>query len=156
MKFFSGSSQRGGEPLEFPAMAQILLVGTELPLLEGLSQSFAALGFSPHVAQSLREARELAAQSPPLIAVVNRVLAAEASADLLSIPLAPGGALVLYRAIGSSLVTLSPTVQRSVLADLTLPLERNRLIALVQHVGERARATGRASDEGPPAHAPAQ
>ena len=41
-------------------MAQILLVGSELPLLEGLSQSFAALGFAPQVAQSLHEAREVA------------------------------------------------------------------------------------------------
>jgi hypothetical protein len=45
--------------------------------------------------------------------------------------------------VGSTLVTLSPTVQRAVLADLTLPLERNRLVALVQHVGQRAQATGR-------------
>jgi DNA-binding NtrC family response regulator len=125
------------------AMTQILLVGTELPLLEGLAQSFAALGFTPSVAQSLHEARELAALHPPLIAVVSRVLAAPASAETLSIPLAPGGALVLYRVVGSTLVTLSPTVQRAVLADLTLPLERNRLVALVQHVGHRAQATGR-------------
>ncbi len=124
-------------------MTQILLVGTELPLLEGLAQSFAALSFTPLVAQSLHEARELAAQHPPLIAVVSRVLAAPASAETLSIPLAPGGALVLYRVVGSPLVTLSPTVQRAVLADLTLPLERNRLVALVQHVGLRAQATGR-------------
>lgn len=124
-------------------MTQILLVGTELPLLEGLAQSFAALGFTPSVGQSLHEARELATQHPPLIAVVSRVLAAAASAETLSIPLAPGGALVLYRVVGSTLVTLSPTVQRAVLADLTLPLERNRLVALVQHVGQRAQATGR-------------
>ena len=91
-------------------MTQILLVGTELPLLEGLAQSFAALGFTPSVAQSLHEARELAPQHPPLIAVVSRVLAAAASAETLSIPLAPGGALVLYRVVGSTLVTLSPTV----------------------------------------------
>ena len=124
-------------------MTQILLVGTELPLLEGLAQSFAALGLTPMVAQSLHEARELAAQQPPLIAVISRTLAAPASADVLSIPLAPGGALVLFRVVGATLVTLSPTVQRAVLADLTLPLERNRLVALVQHVGDRVRATGR-------------
>jgi len=124
-------------------MTQILLVGTELPLLEGLAQSFAALGFAPIVAQSVHEARELAAQHPPLIAVISRGLAAPATTDTLSIPLAPGGALELYRVVGSPLVTLSPSVQRVVLADLTLPLERNRLMALVQHVGERAKMTGR-------------
>jgi ActR/RegA family two-component response regulator len=125
------------------SMTQILLVGGELPLLEGLAQSFAALGFAPVVAQTLHEARELATHEAPLVAVISRRLAAESSADALSIPLAPGGALVLFREVSSSLVTLSPTIQRSVLADLTLPLERNRLFALVQHVGERARARGR-------------
>lgn len=129
------------------AMTQILLVGTELPLLEGLAQSFAALGFTPIVAQSIHEAREIAAQHPPLIAVISRGLAAPATTDTLSIPLAPGGALVLFRVIGSPLVTLSPTVQRVVLADLTLPLERNRLMALVHHVGDRARATGRGRED---------
>lgn len=124
-------------------MTQILLVGTELPLLEGLAQSFAALGFTPHVAASLAEGRELAGQHEPLIAIVSRVLAANATAETLSIPLAPGGALILYRAVGGTIVTLSPTLQRAVLADLTLPLERNRLVAIVQHVCERARTTGR-------------
>jgi DNA-binding NtrC family response regulator len=128
-------------------MTQILLVGTELPLLEGLAQSFAALGFVPTVAQSVQEGREIAAQNPPLIAVISRVLASPASTDTLSIPLAPGGALVLFRVVGSPVVTLSPTLQRVVLADLTLPLERNRLIALVQHVEERAKTTGRGYGE---------
>lgn len=127
-------------------MTQILLVGTELPLLEGLAQSFAVLGFKPVVAQSLVEAREVAAMRPPLVAVVSRALAAQSAADTLSIPLSPGGALVLYRSVGSQLVTFSATVQRAVLADLTLPLERNRLMALVQHVEQRAKITGRADD----------
>ena len=124
-------------------MTHILLVGDDLPVLEGLAQSFGALGFVPVVAHSLGEGRDLAAQVPPLIAVVSRELAAAAAGETLGIPLAPGGALVLYRTVGGALVTLSPTLQRAVLADLTLPLERNRLIALVQHVGDRARVTGR-------------
>ena len=33
--------------VEKVSMTQILLVGTELPLLEGLAQSFATLGFTP-------------------------------------------------------------------------------------------------------------
>jgi hypothetical protein len=40
------------------------------------------------------------------------------------------------------------------MADLALPLERNRLVALVQHVGERARLTGRGPDDHSPEHAP--
>lgn len=128
-------------------MTQILLVGTEMPLLEGLAQSFAALGFTPTVVQTLHEAREFAAQHPPLVAVVSRSLAAASVSDVMSIPMAPGGALVLYRAVGTPIVTLSPTVQRAVMADLALPLERNRLVALVQHIGERARLTGRGPDD---------
>ena len=38
-------------------MTQILLIGGELPLLEGLAQSFAALGFRPVVASSRRTTR---------------------------------------------------------------------------------------------------
>ena len=130
-------------------MTQILLVGTELPLLEGLAQSFAAQGFAPVVAQSLHDARESAAHNPPLIVVVSRALAATASAETLSIPLAPGGAFVLYRSVTTALVTLPASVQRAVLADLSLPLERNRLMALVHHVDERVRVTGRGVDDTP-------
>jgi len=125
-------------------MTHILLIGTELPLLEGLAQSFASLGYQPTVASSIAEGRELAAANLPLVTVVSRTLAANAPAETLSIPLAPGGARMLYRSVGSPLVTFSGSVLRAILADLTLPLERNRLIALVQHVDQRARATGRA------------
>jgi DNA-binding NtrC family response regulator len=124
-------------------MTHILLIGTELPLLEGLAQSLAAQGFAPVVVQSLHDARESAAAKPPLIVVASRALAAVSSAETLSIPLAPGGAMVLYRSVTTPLVTLPASVQRSVLADLSLPLERNRLMALVAHVEDRARATGR-------------
>jgi hypothetical protein len=62
---------------------------------------------------------------------------------MLGISLAPGGALLLYRVVGSPVIALPPGLQRAVLADLTLPLERNRLVALVTHVRDRARVTGR-------------
>jgi hypothetical protein len=130
-------------------MTQILLVGPDAPLLEGLSQSLAALGHVPIVSLSLHDAREVASQDPPLVAVVSRALAAAASSDMLGIPLAPGGALVLYRSTGGLTATLPPALQRAVLADLTLPLERNRLVALVAHVQDRARATGRGRVSGP-------
>jgi DNA-binding NtrC family response regulator len=130
-------------------MTQILLVGSELPLLEGLAQSLAAQGFAPVVAQSLHEARDSASHFPPLIVLVSRALAATASAETLGIPLAPGGAFVLYRSATTALVTLPASVQRSVLADLSLPLERNRLMALVQHVRDRARVTGRGHTDAP-------
>ncbi len=145
----SQSFKNAHHAIDAALMTNILLVGSDLPLLEGLSQSLASAGFAPAVAQTLGDARDLANQHPPLIAVISRELAAGSSAETLSIPLAPGGAILLFRGVGSLLVTLSPTVQRSVLADLTLPLERNRLMALVQHVGDRARVTGRGRTSGP-------
>jgi hypothetical protein len=98
----------------------------------------------------LHEAREAAAASAPLLAVVECALAKESSADALAITLAPGGALVLYHGTVDARATISPTLQRSVLAELTLPLERNRLIALAQHVHERVLATGRTGRRTPP------
>ncbi len=128
-------------------MAHILLIGTETPLLEGLAQTFAALGLTTSVVPTLHEARELASQHAPLIAIVSHALAAESTGETLNIPLAPGGALVLFRTGATSTAAMSPTLQRAVLADLALPLERNRLVALVQHVGERAKTTGRGFDD---------
>jgi len=84
-----------------------------------------------------------------LIVLVSRALAATSSAETLGIPLAPGGAFVLYRSATTELVTLPASVQRAVLADLSLPLERNRLMALAHHVGDRALATGRGRVEAP-------
>src|SRR5438132_258886 len=119
-------------------MTQMLLVGSDAALLEGLTQSLAALGRTPTVVTTLHEAREAADAAPPLIALVDRALAAEASAELLGIPLFPGGALMLYRSVGTPAAPLPHAFQRLVLADLALPLERKRLLALVQHVEERA------------------
>ena len=128
----------------------VLLVGGDAALLEGLAQSFAALGYTPQVAATLHEAREAASAAPPLLAVVERALAGKASGDALAIPLAPGGALVLFHGTVDERPSISPTFQRSVMADLTLPLERNRLIALAQHVSERVRVTGRTNRRTPP------
>ena len=131
-------------------MMDVLLVGADAALLEGLSQSFAALGYSPRVATTLHDARDAAAETPPLIAVVERKLAGEASAEALAINLLRGGAMVLYHGPSEQRPTLPAPLQRTVMADLTLPLERNRLIALAQHVQERVRTTGRASRTTPP------
>lgn len=128
---------------ESTEMTMLLLVGPDLAMLEGLTQTLAALGCETRIASGMTEARDAAAADPPLIAIVDRVLAASSGPDALAIALAPGGALVLYATAGSLSVTLSPTLQRAVLADLALPLERKRLVALVQHVQDRVRATGR-------------
>ena len=76
-------------------------------------------------------------------------------ADALGISLAPGGALVLYSVSGKGPApVLPPALQRAVLANITLPLERQRLVALVQHVAERVRTTGRRRNTPPERHAP--
>jgi DNA-binding NtrC family response regulator len=125
-------------------MATILLAGEDPALLEGLVQSLVALGHNPSVALSLAEAREAAVRGDaPLMFVVDRGIVDGSGTEVLGVPLAPGGTLVLYRMPGSPPGALPQPLQRAVLADLTLPLERNRLVALVQHVEERARATGR-------------
>jgi len=128
----------------------VLLVGADAALLEGLAQSFAAGGYSPQVTSTLHEAREAAITKTPLLAIVDSDLAAESSADALAIPLSPGGALVLFHGTVDTRPPISPTLQRSVMADLTLPLERNRLMALAQHVLDRVRATGRDRRPTPP------
>jgi len=122
---------------------RVLLVGAEPALLEGLAQSFAAQGYSPRVLGSLAEAREAAAAAPPLLVLVEQAMAAEASADAAAVPLAPGGALMLYRVTADDRAIIPQGLQRLVLAELTLPLERTRLLALAQHVHDRVIATGR-------------
>ena len=131
-------------------MTHVMLVGGDAALLEGLAQSLATQGHAPRVARTLAEARELSTASPPLVLVVDRALASAAGAELLSTPLASGGARLLYRTASAPLAPLLPALQRAVLADLTLPLERHRLAALVQSVGERARLSGRTPRQTPP------
>ena len=130
-------------------MATILLIGTDPALLEGLTQSLAAAGHAPRIALALGEATELAHAEPPLVIVVERTLAL-AEAAVMQLPLARGGALMLFRSVADTTVTpLTPALQRAALADLALPLERHRLAALIQRVDERARAAGRGREEGP-------
>jgi hypothetical protein len=129
-------------------MSTILLIGSDTPLLEGLAQTLAAVGHLPVIAGTLADAAEVAHAAPPLIAVIERSLAF--GGDAFRMPLAPGGTLVLYRTARDPAPPLTPALQRLVLADVTLPLERKRLVALVQHVAERAQATGRGPVHTPP------
>ena len=130
-------------------MTHVLLVGSDVALLEGLAQSLAGQGHSPCVATTLAEARELASSNPPLVIVADRSLASSAGAELRALPLAAGGARVLYRTQTAPLTPLLPALQRAVLADLTLPLERLRLAALTRSIHDRAKATGRAARNTP-------
>jgi len=126
-------------------MAYVMLVGTDSALLEGLAQSLAGLGHRLAVVASLAEARELSAARSPLVLVVDREIASKAGGELLAMPVSPGGARILYRVATHPPAPLLPALQRAVLADLTLPLERHRLSALCQSLAERAQTTGRNS-----------
>lgn len=129
-------------------MPHILLVGSDVSLLEGLAQSLGAQGHGTRVAATLAEARELATTIRPLIAVVERGMATESARDVLALPLAAGGAVVLYQSGTARGDAVPHVMQRQVLADLSLPLERKRLAALVQHVKHRATAAGRGRTSG--------
>ena len=132
------------------SMATILLIGQDDALLEGLAQSLATNGHAARIARTIADAIEMAAAYPPLAVVVERELALS-DPEVMRAPLASGGALLLYRSDATTVAPLPPSLQRLVLADLTLPLERHRLFALIQRVDERARATGRRPPT-PPEH----
>lgn len=133
-------------------MAHILLVGSDEALLEGLAQMLAHAGYTAHTAPSAFEAMEDAAIERPLVAIVERGEAV-AHAEVARLPVAGGGALLVYHSGAGVREPLPPALQRMVLAELTLPLERHRLITLVQRVDERVRATGHHPDAPPERHA---
>jgi hypothetical protein len=123
----------------------VILVGTDAALLEGLAQSYASSGFTPHVVATLVDACEVAAESKPIVAVVDRDLAIASVGDALAIQLAPGGSLALYHSGDSADVT-PLRLQRSVVAELILPLERARLVALTKSLAGRAEVVGRVEE----------
>lgn len=130
----------------------LILVGTNDALLEGLAQLLAGAGHRVRVAHAIDEAEEIARQKLPQLVIVDRQMAArESGKRIAGLPLAPGGAVVLYRTTSDqgSLVALPHTLARLTLADLELPLERQRLIALAQYVAARARESGRTNMDTP-------
>lgn len=129
-------------------MATILLAGEDAALLEGLAQLLAALGHNSTVVRTLAEARDVSRRLLPLVTVVDRTLVGDEQA--LGIVCGAGGATVLFGHPDTPAELLAAPIRRSVLADLTLPLERNRLLALVQRVAVRAEAVGRRLRNTPP------
>jgi hypothetical protein len=119
----------------------ILVVGRDSALLEGISQALAALGHPIKVAGSLEEARDVSPSAGFDVAVVQRALLEGAA----PVPLRPGGVLVLFRAQGeqSARATLSPSLARLLLAEVELPLERQRLVALIKATMARMRTVDR-------------
>ena len=122
-------------------MSDVILVGSDASLLEGLSQTLAAVGSTSIVATTVTDALRKAAMDPPLLVVIDRECVGS-GADLLRMPLARSGAVILYRTGDMVSATLPAGVQRAVLADLLLPLERARLVALLHTIAERSRHLG--------------
>jgi hypothetical protein len=123
-------------------MATILLIGTDGALLEGVAQLLAGSGHATSTAHTLSEGRALAALQPPLAVLVETGIAL-ADPQGIPTPTGRGGAVLLYRTDESPSAVIPPTLQRLVLADLALPLERHRLLTLIRFMADRASVTGR-------------
>jgi DNA-binding NtrC family response regulator len=127
-------------------VALILVIGSDPALLEGVSQALGGAGHQVVVAHDVPEAMENLHHLRPLLAIVNRdhlVNGLTGSA----IPLAKGGALVTYHTSDEDVRNASFAGRRPPLAELQLPLERKRLLALVKVVEERARTCGHTPEE---------
>lgn len=128
-------------------MASILIVGSDAPLLEGVAQTLVGAGHHVAIAKDIPEALETLQGKRPLIALVH-CEELIARAQMLHTALAHGGALLAFHCDDDDRYTLPFSVKRTTLATLRLPLERQRLLALVKYIENRAHAAGRGSAEG--------
>jgi DNA-binding NtrC family response regulator len=121
-------------------VALVLVVGPDEALLEGLSQILTGAGYRALVATNVQHGIEALGVEQPLMAVVHRDDLVQNAAGF-RIPLAPGGALVSFQTEDTVEPQLPFALKRATLAELRLPLERQRLLALLRHVETRARVT---------------
>ena len=127
-------------------MAKVILVGGDAALLEGLAQTLLGFGHYVLFAATISDAAGAVNGDLPAIAVVS----SEALKDVtegVTLPLTPGGALIVYGKLHGDRPFLPTHLQRATLAHLVLPLERQRLLALVQSFDSRSRTTGRSNRE---------
>ncbi len=133
-------------------MAKVILVGPDVALLEGLAQTLLGFGHEVSFATTVGEVAGTYVADLPAIAVVSAEALLNAGIGA-TIPLTSGGALIVYGTTDDDRPILPTKLQRATLAYLVLPLERHRLIALVQSFETRAKATGRTqmgeSEQGP-------
>lgn len=135
------------------AGGMLLLIGPDEALLEGVAQLLAGAGHGVRTAHSVDDAVEQSRQAAPLLVVIDRAsVMRDRGEGAARIALAPGGAFVLYRATAEpwGSLALAHAIARQTLADLSLPLERQRLVALAQYVKARARESGRVRFDTPP------
>lgn len=129
-------------------MTATLVIGSDESVLEGIAQALGAAGLRCHVVRSIAEAVAVLGEVRPVVTLVERACAADPEFQRFRLPV--GTALVLYRHDDEPTPPLPTAVQRLTLADLVLPWERQRLIAVVQRVTQRAVAAGRVPFGVPP------
>jgi len=123
-------------------VAKVILVGADVALLEGLAQTLLGLGHEVSFATTVGEVAGMVFAERPAIAVVSADSLLNAGLGA-TVPLSSGGALIVYGTSHEDRPVLPTKLQRSTLAYLVLPLERHRLMALVQSFDSRSRLTGR-------------
>lgn len=129
-------------------MAKVILVGADVALLEGLAQTLVGFGHNVSFATTVAEAAGSLSEDLPALAVVS-FEALEEAGIAVTLPLTPGGAMIVYGTSHDDQLFLPTKLQRATLAHLVLPLERHRLVALVQSFDQRSRTTGRSTREEP-------
>ena len=129
-------------------MAKVILVGADVALMEGLAQTLIGLGHDVSFAVTVAEAAGSLSENLPALAVVSCQALEEAGMGM-TLPLTPGGAMIVYGTSHDDRPFLPTKLQRATLAHLVLPLERHRLVALVQSFDNRSRTTGRSTREEP-------
>jgi len=117
-----------------------------MALLEGLAQTLSAAGYRTVIAGSIAEAASSLAASKALMAVIDRQELVEAG-SIRDLPLAHGGSLVVFHDSETDPGPLPHRIQRMTIAYLELPLERQRLMALVRYVEGRAKVAGREAED---------
>jgi len=127
-------------------LCKVILVGTDVALLEGLAQTLVGCGHEVAFTAALPEAAAMMNIDEATIAVVSADAVKEAGPSA-SLPIGANGALIVYGKSHGEHLFLPPKLQRSTLAHLVLPLERQRLLALVQSFDSRSRTTGRSHRE---------
>lgn len=129
-------------------MAKVILVGSDVALLEGLAQMLVGLGHQISFATTVADAAGSLNEELPALAVVSSQALEEAGMGM-TLPLTPGGAIIVYCTSHTERPFLPTKLQRATLAHLVLPLERHRLVALVQSFDSRSRTTGRSTRDEP-------
>lgn len=127
-------------------MATVILVGADTALLEGLAQTLLGLQHKVLFATTVGEAGAMASDNMRALTVVSSSALEEAGFGA-TLPFTLGSALIIYGSSDDEQPFLPTRLQRATLAHLILPLERHRLVALIQSFESRSRTTGRSMRE---------